>query len=137
MPRATPSGRSRAGGGTPAAAQICSRRLRSGSGSPFETTNARPASGPSGVELLGRNDERVGGVVDVGRVDQRSAAADDEQPPGAGTLDDAADELRVPRSPDRVRPDRGHRERAVVRRERDELGLGLRLRVPGAIAAAA
>ena len=87
-------------------------------------------------ELLHRGDERVCGVVDVGRVDQGRATADDEQPPGARALDDPPDQLRIPRPPDRVRPDRRDRERRAVRREGDELRLAFRLRVPGAVAPA-
>ena len=107
------------GGGTPAAAQICSssdaHRQR------LAVRDDERAAGERAVgrELLDGGDERVGRVVDVGRVDQRSAARDDEQPPRARPLDDAPDELRVARPPDRVRADRGHGQRGVVRRERE------------------
>ncbi len=87
-----------------------------------------------GRELLGGGHESVRGVVDVGCVDQGPAARDDEQPPRAGPLDDPPDQLGVAGTPDHVRANGRDRERGIVRGQSEKLGLGLRLRVPRAVA---
>ena len=59
-----------------------------------------PSARRHGIEC--RN-QRVGGVVDVGRVDKSSTATDDGEPPRPGSFDDPADQLSVPRTPHQVR----------------------------------
>ena len=113
--RATPAGTERRGGGTPAARQIDASSSATGRGSPLDTTSAWPSSSSAAVD---GGDQRVGGVGDVGGVDQRGPGADDEQPPGPGPLDDPADQLGVAGAPHQVRADGDDRGPPVRRNRR-------------------
>ena len=72
-----------------------------------------------------RSDEGIGGVVDVGGVDQCRAGTDDGEAALAGPVDDASDELGVAGPPHQVRPDGGDGEAVGGGGECEQLGLGL------------
>ena len=77
---------------------------------------------PLGVRAVERRQQRVDGVVDVRRVDERRSAADQRESAGAGPLDDAADQLGVAGAPDQVRADGDDGKGCRVGTQREPLG---------------
>src|SRR5690606_8520710 len=85
-----------------------------------------PGAGGAGREVVEGVEVRLGGIVDVGGVDQVVAAADQAQASGTRTLGQAREDLLVADAPDQARAQCDSGEVRIVRRQhglfRDELG---------------
>ncbi len=114
------------GAGTPQAVQMPARSSATGRGSPFVTTYELAVHRLGPIEGC---DDRRDRVIDVRRVDECSATADDRQAPAPGAVDDATDELRVARPPHEMRPHDDDREARCISGEREEFGRGFRARI--------
>ncbi len=121
--RATPAGTLHDGGRTPEARQMPASSSPTGRGSPFVMTNARPCTARG---LMQRRRDAGRGVVDVGGVDEGATAVEQRQTPATRAVDDAADELRVARSPHEMGADGDDVQGGRVAGEGEQLRFGLR-----------